>query len=297
MIRFLPSVTPSPGFPFQFIARTRKRAVASLVLASVTLVSLIPMQAAHADTLTDIKKAGVIEVATDMQFPPFDILKGGSYQGFDRDLFDAVAQELGVRPHYINLPWTSILPGLEAKKFDLVIAPVVKNKARASRYAFTAPISEATPAIMKRTDDKSIEKPADIAGKHVGAVKASSILAQLRTYSDVNKLNADIAEYVNVEQSFADLSNGRLDAVSTSLAMLNYVAGQRPDTFKVVNPPYAEPSFFCWVGRPSGDDASLIKAVDAALSKIQDDGRLAAIQKKWFGSSRQLPKKAPEPTT
>ena len=55
-----------------------------------------------------------------MQFPPFDIADNGTYKGVDRDLIDAVGKELGVKVKYLDLPWTSVLPGLEAKKFDLV---------------------------------------------------------------------------------------------------------------------------------------------------------------------------------
>ena len=46
-----------------------------------------------------------------MLYPPFDMLVNGEYQGFCRDLADAVAAELGVTPDYHDLPWTSVLPG------------------------------------------------------------------------------------------------------------------------------------------------------------------------------------------
>ncbi len=72
------------------------------------------------DTLAEIKKRGELTTATEMQFPPFDISDNGVYKGVDRDLVDAVAKEMGVKVSYLDLPWTSVLPGLEAKKFDLV---------------------------------------------------------------------------------------------------------------------------------------------------------------------------------
>ena len=59
-----------------------------------------------------------------MQFPPFDISDNGTYKGLNRDLVDAVGKQMGLKVSYLDLPWTSILPGLEAKKFDLCIAPV-----------------------------------------------------------------------------------------------------------------------------------------------------------------------------
>jgi polar amino acid transport system substrate-binding protein len=62
-----------------------------------------------------------------------------------------------------------------------------------------------------------------------------------------------------------------------------------------VLPPFGKPSYFSWVGRPGDADKSLIEAVNAALVKMQEDGRMAAIQKKWFGKQSELPKTVPEP--
>ncbi len=67
------------------------------------------------DTLAEVKKRGELTTATEMQFPPFDISDNGTYKGLDRDLIDAVAKEIGVKVSYLDLPWTSVLPGLEEK--------------------------------------------------------------------------------------------------------------------------------------------------------------------------------------
>ncbi|MGF7176014.1 transporter substrate-binding domain-containing protein [Azospirillum doebereinerae] len=250
---------------------------------------------AMADTLADIKKAGTINVATEMQFPPFDFLENNEYKGVDRDLFDEVAKELGVKAKYIDLPWTSVLPGLEAKKFDLVIAPVTITKERMKRYAFTVPISEATAAMMKRADDKTINKPEDIAGKNVGGGKGTSQLAQVKEFGATLSPAPTVKEYVDSNQSYADLAAGRVDVSVNSLPNLAFAAAQRKETFAVVLPPFGKPSYFSWVGRPADDDKSLVEAVNAALVKIQKDGRLATIQKKWFGLSAELPTTVPEP--
>ena len=76
---------------------------------------------ALADMLADIKSAGKIVTATEMHYAPFDMLENGQYAGFGKELFDEVAKELGVTAEYQDLPWASILPGLEVSKFDFVI--------------------------------------------------------------------------------------------------------------------------------------------------------------------------------
>ncbi len=245
------------------------------------------------DTLADVKKRGELVIATEMQFPPFDISDNGTYKGVDRDLIDEVVKELGVKVKYLDLPWTSILPGLEAKKFDICIAPVTITKERMQRYLFTVPIADATAALMKRANDASIAKPEDIAGKTVGGQKGTSQLAQLKAYAAKLPKPVDIKEYVDNNQSYADLAAGRIDASVNSFPNLAYAASQRSDTFAVVTPAFGTPTYFSWVGRL--EDKALIDAVNAAIVKTEGDGRMATIQKTWFGQSFDLPKTVPEP--
>jgi polar amino acid transport system substrate-binding protein len=245
------------------------------------------------DTLADVKKRGELVIATEMQFPPFDISDNGTYKGVDRDLIDEVGKELGVKVKYLDLPWTSILPGLEAKKFDLCIAPVTITKERMQRYLFTVPIADATAALMKRANDSSISKPEDIAGKTVGGQKGTSQLAQLKAFAAKLPKPVEIKEYVDNNQSYADLAAGRVDASVNSFPNLAYAASQRSDTFAMVTPPFGTPTYFSWVGRL--DDKGLIDAVNAAIVKTEGDGRMAAIQKTWFGQSFDLPKTVPDP--
>jgi polar amino acid transport system substrate-binding protein len=249
---------------------------------------------ALADALADIKAKGELVAATEMQFPPFDISDNGEYKGVDRELVDLVGKELGVKVKYLDLPWTSVLPGLEAKKFDLVIAPVTITKERLKRYAFSVPIADATAALMKRKDDASITKPEDLAGKVAGGQKGTSQLAQFKAFAAKLPKPVEIKEYVDNNQSYADLAAGRIDASINSLPNLAYAAQQRSDVFAVVLPPFGEPTYFSWVARL--EDKALMDAVNAALIKIEGDGGMAAIQKKWFGQTTDLPKTIPEPS-
>jgi polar amino acid transport system substrate-binding protein len=281
---------------FETFELTRREALKASVAVAATAGGLFgATRAAFADdTLADVKKRGELVIATEMQFPPFDISDNGTYKGVDRELIDAVGKELGVKVSYLDLPWTSILPGLDAKKFDLCIAPVTITMERMKRYLFTVPIADATAALMKRADDKSIAKPEDIAGKRVGGQKGTSQLGQLKAFSAKLSKPVEIKEYVDNNQSYADLAAGRIDASVNSLPNLAYAAAQRSDTFAMVLPPFGQPTYFSWVGRL--DDKTLVDAINAALIKLENDGTMATIQKKWFGQTMDLPKTVPQPS-
>jgi polar amino acid transport system substrate-binding protein len=246
------------------------------------------------DTLAEIKKRGVLSTATEMQFPPFDISDNGTYKGLNRDLIDAVGKQMGLKVSYLDLPWTSVLPGLDAKKFDICIAPVTITKERMKHYAFTVPIADATAALMKRADDKSIMKPGDIAGRTVGGQKGTSQVAQLKEFAAKLPKPIEVKEYVDNNQAAADLAAGRIDATVNSLPNLAYVVQQRPDAFAMVMPPFGQPTYFSWVARL--DDKTLVDAINAALLAVEADGTMAKIQKTWFGQTMDLPKTVPEPS-
>src|SRR5579863_4067307 len=90
----------------------------SVLKAGLAAAAFSGARAARADTLADVKNRGELVCATEMEFAPFDFLVNDEYTGVDRDLIDEIGKDLGVKVKYLDLPWTSVLPGLEAKKFD-----------------------------------------------------------------------------------------------------------------------------------------------------------------------------------
>ena len=251
--------------------------------------------AAHADQLAKVKAAGELVVGTEMQFAPFDFLENGQQAGFNKDLFAEVGKELGVKVRFIDLPWPSVLPGLEAGKFDMVGGPLTVTKARMERYAYTLPVADATDALLKRASDTSLKQSSDISGKTVGAGKGSAQLDQLKAYIATLPKPPEVREYVDNNQAYADLAAGRIAAVANSMTNIAYVAKQRPDTFAVVQPPFGAKVYFAYCMRKDPDSKSLDDVFNAALVKMHDDGRLAALQKKWFGVAMDAPTTLPTP--
>lgn len=245
---------------------------------------------AQADQLADVKKAGELVVGTEMQFAPFDFLEAGKQKGLNAELFEELGKDLGVKVRFIDLPWPSVLPGLEAKKFDMVAGPIIVTQARKERYHFVLPIAEATVALLAGAKDDSIQKPEDIAGKTVGAGKGSAQLEELKKFAEGLPGKVTVREYVDNNQAYADLAAKRIVAVANSLPNISYVATQRSNLYKVVQPPFGKKSYFAYLGRKDADADTLIAALDSALLKMHDDGRLAALQKKWLGAEMEVPK-------
>jgi len=124
----------------------RSKSCTSLFVALILAAASV---AAHAESLLDrVKQHGELVVGTEMQFAPFDFLENGQQAGFNKALFAAVGQIIGVKVRFIDLPWESVLPGLDAGKFDMVAGPLTVTKARMERYAFSLPIAERRSSLL-----------------------------------------------------------------------------------------------------------------------------------------------------
>lgn len=272
-------------------AVTRTLRLAALgVAASMTLSGVAMAE----DLLAKVKAKGELTVGTELQFAPFDFVEDGKQAGMNKEIFAEIGKELGVKIAFLDLPWPSVLPGLEAGKFDMVAGPATITKARMERYRFTSPIANATVAILKKKGDTSITKPEDIAGKKVGSAKATAQLAQLQEFAKTLPSAPTIQEYVDFSQSYADLGAGRIVAVANSLPNIAFLAKSKPDVFEVVEPPFGKPVYFGFIGTKAEDAKSLMDAVDAVIIKMKHDGRLAALQKKWFGTEMATPDQVTE---
>lgn len=264
-------------------------------LCAAIALAIVPL-AAHADQLADVKKAGELVVGTELQFAPFDFTENGKQKGLNSELFEQLGKELGVKVKFLDLPWPSVLPGLEAKKFDMVAGPIIVTKARKERYHFVMPIAEATVALMIGAKDDTIKKPEDISGKTVGAGKGSAQLEELKTFAATLPEKVTIREYVDNNQAYADLAAKRIVAVANSLPNISYVAAEKSNLYKVVQPPFGKKSYFAFLGRKDADADSLIAALNDAMLKMHKDGRLAALQKKWLGAEMDVPQADFDPT-
>jgi len=69
-------------------------------------------------------QAGVLTIATDIPYPPFEFHEGKTLTGFDVALTDDSAKKVGLRPKWVNTDFDTIFTALATGKFDLVAAAV-----------------------------------------------------------------------------------------------------------------------------------------------------------------------------
>lgn len=202
-----------------------------------------------------------------------------AWGGFDRDLFGEVGHELGVVIVWVEVPREAALAALDAGRFDVAAGPFAATEA--PRHRLLPPVAERCDALLKRRGDGAVTKPADVAGKSVGIVPGAGAAMRLRAL--VVGLHARAAKRSNLVRgdAEADLAAGRLAAVAGPLDDIAAAALARPDMFEVVGPPVGPTARVAPALGP--DAARLADTLAGALGRIRADGRLAALQRKWFG--------------
>ena len=94
----------------------KKRAAVAAVAAIAALsAASLAAKAQAKDLLAAVKERGELVIGTEFQFAPFDFIDNGKQAGLNLDLYNEIAKELGVKARFIDLPWPSVLPGLEAQ--------------------------------------------------------------------------------------------------------------------------------------------------------------------------------------
>jgi len=268
-----------------------------LARAALPVALLLGASQASADLLDQILADRVFTVGTEARYAPHEFIEDGEIVGYSADLMAEIMPELdGVELIRMDLPWQGILPGLERKRFDYVVTSVTATPERIARYHLSAPIADATMALMRRADDNTISSPADIAGRTVGAQAGSAQLQALEALaSELAAAGTPVGRirtYTAVDEAYADLATGRLDAVVNSLPNLLEAERVRPDRFKVVGT-FGEPRFFAWAGRRDEESARLNAFMDAQIRRLNEAGVLNTLQEKWFGAAMNVPLELP----
>ncbi|MDR1831920.1 MAG: transporter substrate-binding domain-containing protein [Fusobacteriaceae bacterium] len=158
-------------------------------LRNVLIAVLVVLTAACAyagDRLDAILSKKVLRVGTPGDYRPFSMLTDGKYEGYDIDVIELIAKELGVTVEYVPTVWKNLLTDLKEDKYDLALGGITRNPTRVSQYEFLpgyAPFGKV--ALIRKTDkDKyttleSMNKPEVRVIKNPGGTNEAFVLANL----------------------------------------------------------------------------------------------------------------------
>lgn len=219
-------------------------------------------------------------VATDTAFVPFEFKQGDKYVGFDIDLWDAVAKDIGVTYTLQPMDFNGIIPALQTKQVDVGLAGITIKDERKKVIDFSDGYYDSGFLLMVPADSK-IAGPADLKGKTL-AIKTGTSAAD---YAKSNFKDTELRQFPNVDNAYMELQTGRVDAAMHDtpnvLYYINTVGGGK---VKAVGEQMMAQQY--GMAFPKGSD--LVSKVNTSLAKLKKDGTYTAIYKKWFGAEPKL---------
>jgi len=259
----------SSRFPSAFI--TRGILVLSLWIALACTVQANPSRG----TLEEVQKRGVLiwggdpsggapYVYTDPQNP-------SHYIGYETELADMIARELGVRAEFHATNWESILPSLNRKEFDVIINGFEPTPDRQKEVLFSSPYYIFRQQLTVRAGDTTINDLESCKDKVIGTLTNSAGSRLLHS------LGYNVKEYEDPPNAYNDLGLERIDVVMMDRPVaVFYAHGNK--ALRDAGPPFHEGLYA--VGIRKGDD-SLKAAIDAAIMKLYTSGKLHKLYQEW----------------
>ncbi len=216
-------------------------------------------------------------IATDADFVPFEFKEGTKYVGFDIDILDAVAKEVGITYKLQPMDFNGIIPGLISKNLDGAIAGMTIKEERKKAVDFSDGYYDAGFIVMVPEGNTTIKGPQDLAGKKVAMKTGTAAVDWLKA----NVKDVEIILFPNIGLAYLELQSGRVDAAMHDTPnVLYYAMTQGKGKVKAVGQQVEAAPY--GIAFPKGSD--IVPKVNEALKKIKADGRYAAIYKKWFGT-------------
>lgn len=257
----------------------KRRSILTALLFSITAMAA-PLS--NADALDDILKNKVLKVAVPQDFAPFGSLDAGKkLAGYDIDMANLIAQEMGVAVELVPVSSADRIPYLTSKKVDLIISSLGKNPEREKAIDFSDAYAPFFSGVFG-VDTETVGKAEELAGKTIGVTRGAIEDQEL---SKIAPANATIKRFDDNKATISAFLSGQVGLIATG----NVVAGSISDKqstrkldykFMIKNSP-------CYVGL-NKNEAKLLERVNAIIAKSKKDGSLNNIAEKWMKLKRPV---------
>ena len=224
-----------------------------------------------------------IAVGTESGYPPFEYTnEAGRIVGFEIDLFDAASKRLGLKYNFVDMPWESLIDELYASNVDVVAAAMSDTAERQIESDFVDYYNDSDAIMVPAGNPAGIKTLKDLCG-HTVAVLVETTQADALAALNAKECAAKPANVVTFEtdaEALAQVEAGKADAELTQWSTGVYNAKQvgSGDIFEVANTEIINPTPLGF--RFLKGDVELVRAYQAALQSIIDDGTYAEILEK-----------------
>ncbi|MDY7089126.1 MAG: ABC transporter substrate-binding protein [Actinomycetota bacterium] len=246
-----------------------------------------PAPSASADTAladkvpADIKAAGKLTIGTDSSYAPNEFLDadGKTVVGMDVDLFNAVAQKLGLTTEWTSATFDSIIPGVTTKKYSVGVSSFTINAERMKEVNMVSYFSAGTQWAAKAGVTIN---PDDVCGKKIAVqtatVQVDDLQARSKKCTDAGKPAITIDQYQKQSDATNAVVTGKDEAMLADSPVVAYAVKQTQGSLALVGDIYDSAPYGYAVAK---DQTEFANVLSEAVKALIADGTYKQILEKW----------------
>ncbi|HYA40198.1 MAG TPA: transporter substrate-binding domain-containing protein [Syntrophobacteraceae bacterium] len=250
---------------------------------------LLPVSACPAVTTFEIYEASALSqaikrnkliVGMEVGFFPFEYADtDGRPVGFDVELANIAASELGVALEIKEIEFSGLIPALQIGKIDMIISGMSRTPARARTVCFTQPYFEA--GLCALVSNKRAPQVFEVASLNA---EGRILAVKLGTTGDIvtGRLfpKATVKRFKEETECVLEVVSGRADAFIYDQVSVNRHHAQNLQTTHAIEKPF---TFEPYAVAIKSGDFDFLNWLNILLETIKADGRYEQLRKKYFG--------------
>lgn len=225
-----------------------------------------------------------LRVGMSGQYFPFTFVEQDELKGFEVDVMNALGEEMGREIQYETANFSGLFGMLQSGRIDTVANQITITDERKKAYVFSDPYVYDGAQVVTKEGNTEVRGVEDLKGKTVAVNLGSNFEALLQDLPYADEITIKTYES-NLER---DTALGRVDAFVMDRVSASQIIKEKPLPLELAGPTFSQitnayPFHDTEAGRALRDE------VNKAMATLRDNGTLASISEKWFGTDITKP--------
>lgn len=209
-------------------------------------------------------------VGTNAEYPPFEYVENGEIAGFDAEIIKEAAKRMGIEYKWLNTNFDGLIPALQTKKVDIVIAGMSVTPEREKAVNFSVPYLTSNVAIVTNSKNP-IKDMNDLSGKSYGVELGTTKEASARKID-----GAEVVPFSSTTGALVALKSGKIDGMVLDESVSSKYIEKNPELV-LVGVMEGEPKAAAF----NKDDKELMENFSKVLEEMITDGTVAELREKY----------------
>ena len=221
---------------------------------------------------------GTLTIGTSAEYEPFEYMEDGEYKGFDLELAQAIADDLGLELKIENVDFDTIVPGVASgTKYDMGIAAITATPEK--EVGFTDSYYMDDQAIVTMADNTEIT-----GDNYADALNAEGMKIAVQSgstaeaFAKENFPNAELVPFKNATDCFAAVQSSQANALVTNRSVAAQLVATSFSNEQVIKQISTGEEYAIAVNK---DNTALLDALNDSIAKLTEDGTVDELMTKY----------------